>query len=54
MGVPELPNFDQALAVSSGQLDAGELSECHGALCGLLCRHPSSRADEFVGLLGTL
>ncbi|MFT5141341.1 MAG: hypothetical protein ACI9H8_001925 [Lysobacterales bacterium] len=50
----QLPDFDQTLAISSGQLDAMELSECHGALCGMLCRNPSSQADSFFSLLNTL
>ncbi len=54
MPVPQLPDYDQTLAIAAGQLDAGELSECHGAVCGLLCRHPDSRADAFISLLDSL
>ena len=54
MSVPQLPDFEQVLDIASGQLDAGELSECHGAVCGLLCRHPQSRADAFISLLDAL
>ena len=54
MPVLQLPDFDQTLAISSGQLDAFELSECHGAACGLLCRHPSSQADTYMSLLDSL
>jgi uncharacterized protein YgfB (UPF0149 family) len=54
MPVLQLPDFEQTLAIAGGQLDAGELSECHGAACGLLCRHPASRADAFFSLLGSL
>jgi uncharacterized protein YgfB (UPF0149 family) len=52
--VLQLPDFDQSIAISSGQLDALELSECHGALCGMLCRNPSSQAGSFFILLKTL
>jgi uncharacterized protein YgfB (UPF0149 family) len=54
MPVLQLPDFDQTLAISSGSLDALELSECHGAVCGLLCRNPSSQSDSFFSLLSSL
>jgi uncharacterized protein YgfB (UPF0149 family) len=54
MPVPKLPDFEQTLAVAGDRLDAGELSECHGVLCGLLCHHPSSTADAFISRLVTL
>lgn len=54
MPVLQLPNFDQSVAISSGQLDALELSECHGVACGLLCRAPASQAETFLNLLDSL
>ena len=54
MPVPQLPDFEQTLALADGQLYASELSECHGADCALLCRHPASTTDAFVSLLNAL
>jgi uncharacterized protein YgfB (UPF0149 family) len=54
MPVQQLPDFEQTLAIANGQLDAIELSECHGAACGLICRHPHSQADLFLSLLNSL
>lgn len=54
MPVQQLPDFEQALDIAGSQLDAGELSQCHGVACGLLCRRPDSRADAFMGLLDAL
>lgn len=54
MPVQALPDFEQTLAIANGQLDARELSECHGAVCGLLCRNPASNADLFFDLLSSL
>ena len=47
MAVPSLPDFERTLLLGQGNLDAAELSECHGLLCGLLCRDPSASADDF-------
>ena len=54
MPVQALPDFEQTLAIAGGQLEAEELSECHGAVCGLLCRNPGSQPDLFLDLLGSL
>jgi len=54
MPVQQLPEFDLALAVAAGRLDAGELSECHGAVCGMLCRHPQYGGSEALRLLAEL
>ena len=54
MPVQQLPEFAQSLAMADGQLEAVELSECHGAACGLICRHPASQPDTFLGMLDTL
>jgi len=54
MPVPQLPDFEQTLALADGQLYASELAECHGADCALLCRHPASTTDAFISLLNAL
>jgi uncharacterized protein YgfB (UPF0149 family) len=54
MPVLQLPDFDQTLAISAGDLNAMELSECHGISCGLLCRQPMSQADSYLSLLESL
>ena len=54
MSTNRLPDFKHTLALAKGNLDATELSECHGVVCGLLCRQPDSSLDAFVGLLGML
>lgn len=51
MSAPDLPDYDTALESARGLLDAAELAECHGALCGLLCRAPESGASEFLQML---
>lgn len=54
MPVAALPDFEHVVAIAGGTLDALELAECHGAACGLLCRHPDSVPDTFLNLLTTL
>lgn len=54
MPVPPLPEFEQALNSAGALLDEGDLSECHGVACGLLCRRPASLPDDFITLLGSL
>lgn len=54
MNTPQLPDFDHALRLAHGNLRAHDLAECHGALCGLLCRMPGSDATAFHRLLGSL
>ena len=39
MSAPALPDFQRTILLSQGNLDAAELAECHGVLCGLLCRN---------------
>ena len=46
--------FEHTLAIVQGNLEAPELSECHGACCGLLCRRASASLDAFMGLLDML
>jgi uncharacterized protein YgfB (UPF0149 family) len=52
--VPSLPDFENTLVLAQGDLDASELAECHGVLCGLLCRTPDSTADDYLRLLDEL
>ena len=54
MSTPQLPDFDHALRLAHGNLRAHDLAECHGALCGLLCRMPGSDATAYHRLLGAL
>ena len=49
-----LPDFEHTLAIAQGNLEAPELAECHGVVCGLLCRLPESSLDVYVGLLDML
>ena len=48
MTVPALPDFERTVRLSQGNLDAAELAECHGLLCGLLCRETSQTASDFI------
>jgi uncharacterized protein YgfB (UPF0149 family) len=48
MPAPSLPDFERTLQLSQGNLDAAELAECHGLLCGLVCCAPSSTAGDFM------
>jgi len=54
MSVAHLPDFEHTLALAHGNLEAPELSECHGVACGLLCRQPDSSMDVYIGLLDML
>jgi uncharacterized protein YgfB (UPF0149 family) len=54
MAVSQLPEFERALAHASGSLDGGDLAECHGVACGLLCRQPGLGAGEFLRALAML
>ncbi len=53
MSAPSLPDFQRTLQLSQGNLDAAELSECHGLLCGLACR-ASAGTDDFLGHLAAM
>lgn len=50
----KLPDFEHTLAMAQGNLEAPELAECHGVVCGLLCRLPDARLDAFMNLLDML
>lgn len=54
MSVPQLPDFDHGLRLGQGSMDAAELSECHGVLCGVLSVSPQSGAGDFIGRLREL
>jgi len=54
MSCAPLPDFERSLALGQGSLEAPELAECHGVVCGLLCRVPDASLDTFIGLLGML
>lgn len=49
-----LPDFRHTLALSRGGLDASELAECHGVLCGMICRENGSGPKDFLAHLATL
>lgn len=54
MNVPELPDFNQCLALANGSLNGAELAECHGVLCGVLSVSPNADSAEFLSQLRNL
>lgn len=54
MSTAHLPDFEHTLAIARGNLEAHELAECHGVVCGLLCRLPDASVDAYLGLLDML
>jgi uncharacterized protein YgfB (UPF0149 family) len=54
MSAPALPDFERTIRLSQGNLDAAELAECHGLLCGFLCREPDSTASDFMYQLAAM
>jgi uncharacterized protein YgfB (UPF0149 family) len=52
MSTAPLPDFERTVAL--GGLEAIELAECHGVVCGLLCRMPDASLDTFITLLDML
>ena len=54
MSAPSLPDFERALRLSQGNLDAAELAESHGLLCGFLCRNPNGTPGDFMRHLGAM
>jgi hypothetical protein len=50
----ELPDFDLALSEAAGDLAPADLSEIHGAACGLICCQNHSDGEDFLKLLDTL
>ena len=49
-----LPDFRHVLLLSRGGLDAAELAECHGVLCGMICCENGQTAEDFVSHLSAL
>ena len=54
MSAPPLPDFESAIESSKGELDAPGLAECHGVLCGLLCRENAPAPSDFLHHLAAL
>lgn len=54
MSSARLPDFEHTLAIAQGNLEPPELAECHGVVCGLLCRLPDASLDAYLGLLDML
>ena len=54
MSAPSLPDFEHTLQLSGGRLDAAELAECHGLLCGLVCRESSRTAGDYLQQLSAM
>ena len=54
MSVPSLPDFERTIRLSQGNIDAAELAECHGLLCGLLCRETSGTASDYMSHLAAM
>lgn len=54
MSATHLPDFEHTLAIAQGNIEVHELAECHGVVCGLLCRLPDSSVDVYLGLLDML
>lgn len=54
MSVSALPDFERTLQLGNGSLDAAELAECHGLLCGLVCRESSLSARDYLQQLAAL
>lgn len=54
MSAPALPDFDHTLKLGRGSLDAAQLAECHGLLCGLVCRESSASAGDYLRQLSAM
>jgi uncharacterized protein YgfB (UPF0149 family) len=54
MSAPSLPDFERTLQLGNGSLDAAELAECHGLLCGLVCRESSLSATDYLRQLAAM
>ena len=54
MSSPTLPDFERTLRLSQGNLDAAELAECHGLLCGMLCRNRAIVPGDFMQNLAAM
>jgi uncharacterized protein len=54
MSLDRLPDFRNALRMSHGSLEAAELAECHGILCGMLCGENGNTAQDYFAHLASL
>jgi uncharacterized protein YgfB (UPF0149 family) len=54
MSSPSLPAFERTLQLAQGNLDAAELAECHGLLCGLMCCKPGITAGDYFDHLAAM
>jgi uncharacterized protein YgfB (UPF0149 family) len=54
MTAPVLPDFDHTVHLGQGNLDTAGLAECHGVLCGLVCRSPGDATGDFLHHLAEL
>jgi yecA family protein len=54
MSSPSLPDFERTIQLSQGNLDAAELAECHGLLCGLLCCGAAQTPGDFLQHLAAM
>ena len=54
MSAPALPDFQQAHRLGKGILDFAELAECHGVICGLICRLQDETVDGCMTHLAAL
>jgi len=54
MSVPVLPDFQHALSLARGSLGMAELAECHGVICGLVCRESAETANDCLHHLNAL
>lgn len=54
MSVPVLPDFQLALRLGKGELDSAEMAECHGVICGLICRESAETASGCLYQLAAL
>ncbi len=54
MSSPSLPDFERTVELSQGNLDAAELAECHGLLCGLMACGTADTAGDFLDHLAAM
>ena len=54
MSAPALPDFQGTIRLSQGSLDSAALSECHGVLCGVICRESGGTANNAMHHLAAL
>ena len=54
MSSPSLPDFERTIQLSQGNLDAAELAECHGLLCGLLCCGAAKTPGDYLQHLSAM